>query len=288
MLSMTGYAKKDIKIQGQTFSIIVKALNSTKGIDINIKMPRQLMILDAEIRQLIENTMIRGKIQLIINEGNMPQSILLDKKKLNSHISTIKKILPDADSGVILNAAIKLPDVFVSDSHNLVSSNSFSKKMLKAIKQCLINVTRYRQQEGKILKKEIKSYVDSILRLSKQLSLMEKQRLKNKKSKLLTFIQNNINNVDYDSSRLESEMIYYLEKYDITEERVRLQCHCDFFLEVLLQKTPMGKKLIFISQEILREINTIGAKANDFKIQKSVILMKEQIDKAKEQLQNIL
>ena len=217
MLSMTGYAKKDIKIQGQTFSIIVKALNSTKGIDINIKMPRQLMILDAEIRQLIENTMIRGKIQLIINEGNMPQSILLDKKKLNSHISTIKKILPDADSGVILNAAIKLPDVFVSDSHNLVSSNSFSKKMLKAIKQCLINVTRYRQQEGKILKKEIKSYVDSILRLSKQLSLMEKQRLKNKKSKLLTFIQNNINNVDYDSSRLESEMIYYLEKYDITE-----------------------------------------------------------------------
>ena len=288
MLSMTGYAKKDINIQGQTFSIIVKALNSTKGIDINIKMPRQLMILDAEIRQLIENTMIRGKIHLIINEGNMSQSILLDKKKLNSHISTIKKILPDADAGVILNAAIKLPDVFVSDSHNLVGSNSFSKKMLKAIKQCLINVTRYRQQEGKILKKEIKSYVDSILRLSKQLSLMEKQRLKNKKSKLLTFIQNNINNVDYDSSRLESEMIYYLEKYDITEERVRLQCHCDFFLEVLLQKKPMGKKLTFISQEILREINTIGAKANDFKIQKSVILMKEQIDKAKEQLQNIL
>ena len=152
MLSMTGYAKKDIKIQGQTFSIIVKALNSTKGIDINIKMPRQLMILDAEIRQLIENTMIRGKIHLIINEGNMSQSILLDKKKLNSHISTIKKILPDADSGVILNAAIKLPDVFVSDSHNLVGSNSFSKKMLKAIKQCLINVTRYRQQEGKILR----------------------------------------------------------------------------------------------------------------------------------------
>ena len=288
MLSMTGYAKKDIKIQGQTFSIIVKALNSTKGIDINIKMPRHLMILDAEIRQLIENTMIRGKIHLIINEGNMSQSILLDKKKLNSHISTIKKILPDADAGVILNAAIKLPDVFVSDSHNLVGSNSFSQKMLKAIKQCLINVTRYRQQEGKILKKEIKSYVDSILRLSKQLSLMEKQRLKNKKSKLLTFIQNNINNVDYDSSRLESEMIYYLEKYDITEERVRLQCHCDFFLEVLLQKKPMGKKLTFISQEILREINTIGAKANDFKIQKSVILMKEQIDKAKEQLQNIL
>ena len=288
MLSMTGYAKKDIKIQGQTFSIIVKALNSTKGIDINIKMPRHLMILDAEIRQLIENTMIRGKIHLIINEANMSQSILLDKKKLNSHISTIKKILPDADAGVILNAAIKLPDVFVSDSHNLVGSNSFSQKMLKAIKQCLINVTRYRQQEGKILKKEIKSYVDSILRLSKQLSLMEKQRLKNKKSKLLTFIQNNINNVDYDSSRLESEMIYYLEKYDITEERVRLQCHCDFFLEVLFQKKPMGKKLTFISQEILREINTIGAKANDFKIQKSVILMKEQIDKAKEQLQNIL
>ena len=288
MLSMTGYAKKDIQIQGHTFSIIVKALNSTKGIDINIKMPRQFMTLDYDIRQLIERTMIRGKIHLMINEGNMSQNIRLDKKKLNSHISTIKKILPDTDPGAILNAAIKLPDVFVSESYNLFTSKSFSKKMLTAIKQVLTNVTKYRQQEGKTLRKEIKTYIDRILQLSKQLGLMEKARLKNKRSKLLKSIQNNLNNVDYDLSRLESEMIYYIEKYDITEERVRLQYHCEFFLEVLLQKKPMGKKLTFISQEILREINTIGSKANDFKIQKRVVLMKEQIDKAKEQLQNIL
>jgi len=288
MLSMTGYAKKDVKIQGHSFSILVKALNSTKGIDISMKVPRQLAVLDSDIRQLIESTMLRGKIYLVINEGNTSPNLILDKKKLNAHIFTIKKIIPDADTGTILNTAIKLPDIFVPESHSVCSSNSFGKKILNAIKQSLADVTKYRQQEGKILRKEIKSYVDSILSISKKLSSMEKERLKNKKSKLLKSIQNNLNKIDYDPSRLESEMIYYLEKYDITEERVRLQHHCNFFLDVLSQKTPMGKKLTFISQEILREINTIGSKANDFNIQKIVVLMKEQIDKAKEQLQNIL
>tara|TARA_B100001250_G_C19758844_1_gene771462 strand:- start:241 stop:1098 length:858 start_codon:yes stop_codon:yes gene_type:complete len=285
---MTGYAKKDITIQGHAFSILVKALNSTKGIDISMKVPRQLAVLDSDIRQLIESTMIRGKIHLMINDGNTSSNLVLDKKKLNTHIYTIKKIVPDADVGAILNIAIKLPDIFVPESHSVCRSNSFGKKMLNAIKQSLADVTKYRQQEGKILRKEIKSYVDSILNISKKLSSMEKERLKNKKSKLLKSIQNNLNKIDYDPSRLESEMIYYLEKYDITEERVRLQYHCNFFLDVLSQKAPMGKKLTFISQEILREINTIGSKANDFNIQKIVVLMKEQIDKAKEQLQNIL
>ena len=129
-----------------------------------------------------------------------------------------------------------MPDVFVSESYNVFSSKNFEQKILRAIKTALINVTNYRQQEGKVLKKEIKTYIESILQISKQLSLMEKDRLKNKKSKILKSLKNNLNNIDYDSSRLESEMIYYLEKYDITEERVRLQYHCDFFLEVLLQK----------------------------------------------------
>ena len=226
---MTGYAKKDVKIQGHSFSILVKALNSTKGIDITMKVPRQLTVLDSDIRQLIESTMLRGKIHLMINEGNTSQNLILDKKKLNTHIYTIKKMIPDADMGTILNTAIKLPDIFVPESHSVCSSNSFGKKMLNAIKQSLSDVTKYRQQEGKILKKEIKSYVDSILSISNKLSSMEKERLKNKKSKLLKSIQNNLNKIDYDPSRLESEMIYYLEKYDITEERVRLQHHCNFF-----------------------------------------------------------
>ena len=127
-----------------------------------------------------------------------------------------------------------------------------------------------------------------IAQTSKQMVFLEKERLKKKKGKIKRAIEHNLGNIKHESSRLEAEMIYYIERNDITEERVRLQCHCDFFLEVIGQKKPAGKKLLFIAQEILREINTIGAKANDFEIQKRVVLMKEEVDKTKEQLQNIL
>ena len=284
MISMTGYAKKDFKIQGVSFSLAIKSLNSTKGCDITIKTPRYLLDLEPEIRKVIQKVLIRGKISFIMTEDTNRLNLMLDKKKLSSYINTIREIEPKADSGAILNAAIKLPDIFSADK--LILNTTIKKSILKIIYKEINSLNIIRKNEGKILKKEIKLYLNNIIKVSKQLVPLELKRLKNRKLK----IQNQFRKSDvvYDLPKLESEMIYYFERSDITEERIRLQHHCNFFSQVMKTEEILGKKLNFISQEILREINTIGSKANDFEIQKRVVQMKQEIEKIKEQVQNVL
>jgi len=167
--------------------------------------------------------------------------------------------------------------------------SKFKKFFLEKIKSTVASVAKHREKEGRQLYKAIRSYISSIRAFNKQLIPLEKSRKIRKKEKLLTQLKSiEDQNIDYSQSRLEEAMIYYFEKNDITEERVRLDCHCKFFLEILKNEQIIGRKLNFLSQEILREINTIGSKANDFDLQKCVIQMKENIDKVKEQIQNIL
>ena len=284
MISMTGYSKKDFKIQGISFSLSIKSLNSSKGCDTTIKTPRYLIEIEPEIRKMIKRELIRGKVNFLITEDNNRLNLMLNKKKLSSYIKSIREIEPKADSGAILNAAIKLPDIFVPDK--LVVNKTTKMSILKIISKEINNLNIVRKKEGNILKKEIKLYLNNIIKISKELIPLELKRLKNRKLK----IQNQFSKSDigYDLSKLESEMIYYFERSDITEERVRLQYHCDFFNQVMNTEDSLGKKLNFISQEILREINTIGSKANDFDIQKRVVKMKEEIEKIKEQVQNIV
>ena len=288
MLSMTGYAKQDFKILNQRLSVLIKSLNSNKGLDISVKTPRYLMHLESDIRKLIENKLIRGKIQFIIIEHGHASKAVFNQDKLYLNIERMRKIVPDADSGSLLNAAFKLPDIFSSEIAGICNAKNIKKEILNSVEITLKNTIKYRKKEGKILTKEIKKYINNILKISRQIKLLEKPRLKRKKDKIISSIKKNIKATDYNQSQLELEMIYYFEKNDITEERVRLQHHCQFFIENSKKNGVVGKKLIFIAQEILREINTIGAKANDFEIQKRVVLMKEEIDKTKEQLQNIL
>ena len=233
---------------------------------------------------MIKKELIRGKVNFLITEDNNRLNLILNKKKLSSYIKSIREIEPKADSGAILNAAIKLPDIFVPDK--LVVNKTTKMSILKIISKEINNLNIVRKKEGNILKKEIKLYLNNIIKISKELIPLELKRLKNRKLK----IQNQFRKSDigYDLSKLESEMIYYFERSDITEERVRLQYHCDFFNQVMNTEDSLGKKLNFISQEILREINTIGSKANDFEIQKRVVKMKEEIEKIKEQVQNIV
>ena len=283
MISMTGYAKSEFKFKKNRYSIIVKSLNN-KALDISIKTPRDLMVLDSQIRKLIETKLVRGKIDVKILDYTSSPNIHLDMNKLDSHIKSINKILPDLKHETILNAAIKLPDVFTAET--TLINNEIRDYVLKKIIIVINDLNHFRKKEGKVLMREIKSYVDVILKIAKQLIPLEKKRIKSKKLKLLKEIKKE--QIDYNLSRLELEMIYYFERADITEERVRLQSHIGFFLEVLSSETIVGKKLNFITQEMLREINTIGSKANNFEIQKRVVLMKEQVEKIKEQLQNIL
>tara|TARA_Y100000994_G_scaffold16350_1_gene12344 strand:+ start:2441 stop:3295 length:855 start_codon:yes stop_codon:yes gene_type:complete len=284
MISMTGYTKQDFKIEEINFSLSIQSLNSSKGCDITIKTPRYLIDIDSDIRNLIRKELVRGKINFLIKENSNSSHLILNKKKVNSYIKTMTDIVPAADPGSILNAVIKLPDIFLSEKFkiNTKLKNQILKIIVKEIRR--LNITR--TKEGKSLQKEITKYINIILKSIKSLVPLEIKRHKKRKRKILTQFKHA--NIEYNPSRLESEMIYYFERNDITEERVRLQHHCNFFLQVMRTEEIAGKKLNFIAQEILREINTIGSKANDFQIQKRVVKMKEQIEKIKEQIQNIL
>lgn len=285
MFSMTGYTKRDFKINNLRFSIIIKSLNSTKGLDINIKTPRYFFDLEPEIKKLIDKILIRGKIDFRIIEFNNDKPLTLDVKKLKCHIKMLKEVSPDSDSGQILNAAISLPDIFSSPSFKLTST--IKHKLLYNINLSILDLVKYRKKEGLKLAKEIRVYIKNIHKKTKKLNLLEKKRQHLKREKILKRLKSIQGSINYDAARLEQEMIYYFEKYDITEERVRLEGHCKFFFDILKEEYS-GRKLAFLAQEILREINTIGSKANNFDIQKHVVEMKEDIEKTKEQLQNIL
>ena len=286
MFSMTGYTKQDFKMQGTSFSIIINSLNSSKGLDLSIKMPWYFNNIEHEVRKLINKKLVRGKISFRILENHSNTKVVLNKKQLKTHIKSIIEVTPDVDHGAVLNAAIKLPDIFVSENFTF---NRVNKKiLLGSVDSGIKDLILFRKKEGTALMKEIKKYINSIIKVVKQISTLEKKRISKKKDKLQKLIKNNISKTDYNLNRLEAEMIYYFERNDITEERIRLQQHCNFFLDVIKKGGAMGKKLVFISQEILREINTIGSKAHDFEIQKRVVVMKEEIEKTKEQLLNIL
>mgnify|MGYP001192153597 FL=1 len=284
MRSMTGYTKEEIKIGDNRFSVVIKSLNSLKGLDISIKSPRHLSFIEPDIRKLIEKKIIRGKISLLIIEENNINRLSLNKDAIFNHVEAIKNLIPDAESGSVLNAVMKLPNIFLSEKSKVTLNDK--RAILKIMKQALDQLNECRKKEGSALMIVIGGYINRILKISKQLVRLEEKRLKRRKRKLSNQIQSA--ELEVNSSRLEAEMIYYFERNDITEERIRLNHHCEFFLDVMKTEEVMGKKLIFIAQEILREINTIGSKANDFEIQKRVVQMKEQVEKTKEQLQNIL
>tara|TARA_B100000965_G_C19452896_1_gene696086 strand:+ start:87 stop:941 length:855 start_codon:yes stop_codon:yes gene_type:complete len=284
MISMTGYAKKDIQLSGGKFSLIIKSLNSTKGLDLSIKTPRYLLDLEPQLRNLISDTLIRGKISVIIMDSSHCVDQILDEKKLRKQINALKSISPESEPGSILNAAISLPSIYSNSSLKLDAKTKLI--AINAIKEAVGSVQEYRQKEGDKLSRAIKGYVNKIIRHSNAIIPLANKRDRLKKSSLNSKLKQLT--IDYDRTRLESELIYFFEKHDVTEELVRLNFHCDFFLESINSSKSIGKKLNFIAQEMLREINTIGSKAGDFLMQKRVVLMKEEVEKIKEQVQNIL
>lgn len=283
---MTGYGAKEFTLMATDYSLSIKCLNNTKGLDISLKLPRNLSSLEPLVRKLISKALIRGKVSFSVTESTVNANLDINKNKLKDYLNTLSVISPDSSAGDLLNAAVSMPNVVVSDSFKLSRKDGLL--FLSFIEETLDQVCQFRNTEGKKLEKEVRSYITAIKKINKTLPVLELKRNSKKKSELMKKISSVNDHLSFDPSRLESEMIYYFEKNDLTEELVRLNLHCDFFLEVISDGLVMGKKLNFISQEILREINTIGSKSNDFQIQKKVILMKEEIEKVKEQAQNIL
>ena len=283
IISMTGYNYSTQIIDGVEYTVQIKTLNS-KTFDFHVKSPNDN--LDSKIRLLAKKILKRGKIEFSF-KANITSDFsqdLLDTKKIQLYIKQFEKISPDSSKKDLLQLALSMPGLHIKETYKWTKKRE--NELIKFFNKSMLSVMEYRMKEGAKLEKELKKYLKNIITQIKSIKKNEKSRIKPKREKiekkLKTF------NLKIDKSRMEQEMIFFLEKIDITEELVRLDYHCSYFLDLMKNEDQAGRKLNFLCQEILREINTIGSKANDFEIQKLVVEMKENIEKVKEQLQNIL
>ena len=288
--SMTGFGKAECELATRKISIEIKSLNS-KTLDIYTKIPGIYRQKELEIRNEISRTLQRGKIEFILYYEYTDESkaTTVNKAVVKNYINQLKSISDELDlksSDQLLQIAMRLPDTLNIEREEIDESDWA--KIQAAIAQAMENVENFRTQEGKHLEEDFISRIEIIEKYKNEITPFEEARTLKIKEKIKESLRKTIDEKDIDKNRLEQEIIYYLEKLDITEEKVRLTNHCKYFKEVLNDPEPSGKKLGFITQEIGREINTIGSKANDYDIQKIVVLMKDELEKIKEQGLNIL
>jgi uncharacterized protein (TIGR00255 family) len=280
--SMTGFGKEEKLINNNKIVIEIRSLNS-KTLDLNLKIDDSLSFIDEYLRKSINQKIIRGKIDVSfsINNSNKGLAIPFNKQKIKEYIKELKKDFDINESQIISNLLIseKFQDLEIEFNKNDI------KKIKSMIDNSIKKLNTYRIKEGKATVKDLKKSVLRIESYIKEISSIESLRIKDKKNKIKTYLDELENK--FDKSRLEQEIIYYIEKLDINEEIIRLKNHLKFFISEINSEYAQGKKLSFISQEIGREINTIGSKANDFKIQSMVVNMKEENEKIKQNIFNI-
>jgi uncharacterized protein (TIGR00255 family) len=292
--SMTGYGKAIIELPGKNLTIEIKSLNS-KQLDISMKLPGAFREKEPEIRTLISQKLERGKIDLFISTevtGDV-MNYSVNKALAKKYWQEIKELsdeLNEKEEGSLLRILLNMPDVLHTSKEEIKEEDWV--KLRDGIEQTLNQVNEFRTQEGGILENDIRSRVSEIRKLLASVEPFEKSRIEEVRARLQKGFQELSKNESFtgtaDPNRFEQELIYYIERLDITEEKVRLEKHCDYFFETLKEPVSQGKKLGFITQEMGREINTTGSKANHAEIQKIVIQMKDELEKVKEQLLNIL
>ena len=288
--SMTGFGRVEKEVGDKTFLIDIKSLNG-KQFELMLKMPAFLKPFEFEIRKIISTQMGRGSIDCSISlkesGGSKPVSINTElAKAYYKPIAALSKEL-NLDPSAILSTLIKLPEVITPTGETL--NDEDWKAFQKAIEAAIAELTRHRHEEGKSLEEDLRFRISNIQKQQETILVLEPQRKIKIKEGLIQKLEENVGKENYDANRLEQEIIYYIEKIDISEEQVRLKNHCEYFLSILDENIEeKGKKLSFILQEIGREINTTGAKAYDSTIQKCVVMMKDELEKAKEQVLNVL
>ncbi len=287
---MTGYGKAVAEQEGKKLCIEIRTLNS-KQLDVYTKICRFYKEKESLIRSVISKELERGKIDVAIYfENNEDVSdFTINKNLLLKYYEEIKSISAEANNKFPTDhfaLAMRMPDVMLSGGEKL--SDEEWDKFLISLNEALKQVNDFRLHEGGILGEDIKKRISLILNLLKEIEPFEKKRMDIIKERIQKNLKELIGVDKADKNRFEEELIYYLEKIDITEEKVRLKKHCDYFIGTMKQPDANGRKLGFISQEIGREINTIGSKANDADIQKLIVLIKDELEKIKEQLLNIL
>jgi uncharacterized protein (TIGR00255 family) len=283
--SMTGYGKAVIECDDKKITIEIRSLNS-KTLDLNTRLPFLYKEKELEIRKILSEKLQRGKvdfsIQTEVNSVSKAQQINPDIIK--AYINEFKEIVPDASEADLLAIVMRLPDVMAFSSKELDEEEW--NKVVKLMDEAIQNLNEFRISEGKVLEQEFLQRIAIIQDLLKQVEPFEKERIQTLKDRFVKNLDELA--AEYDQNRFEQELIYYLEKLDITEEKVRLKNHCDYFVQTLKTNDSEGKKLGFICQEIGREINTLGSKSNHSEMQKIVVQMKDELEKVKEQVLNIL
>jgi uncharacterized protein (TIGR00255 family) len=288
--SMTGYGKAIAETAQRKITIEIKSLNS-KQLDLNTKLPWLYKEKEPEIRNLISQRLDRGKIDFSIYLDMLDDEVVtvINKSAVRNYYNQFREIAAELKIDLddqIFTAIMKLPDTLKTEKAEMPESewNLVKDKVIESV----IMLDLYRIEEGISIMNDLNKCIGNILTLLGTIETFETGRISKIREKLKALLDESVGSENVDKNRFEQELIFYLEKYDINEEKVRLKTHCDYFLETVKTPAPNGKILNFIAQEIGREINTIGSKANDASIQKQVVMMKDELEKIKEQTLNVL
>lgn len=287
--SMTGFGKSEIALATKKITVEVRSLNS-KQLDLSVKLPAIYRSLEFDIRSRAAAAIIRGKADLMVSvETTATQtSATINREVFREYLRQMNDAMAfsgiDADYDAIVPVIMRLPEVVSTQSESL--SDEEQAALMQAIDEALARFTAFREQEGATLIADLLHRIDKIEEYKAQVEPFEKARTEVIKNRIREHIEKM--NIEIDNNRLEQEMIFYIEKLDITEEKVRLKNHCDYFREVAANEEAAGRKLGFIAQEMGREINTLGSKSNEANMQILVVKMKDELEKIKEQVLNIL
>lgn len=287
---MTGFGRAEQTVGDKTFLVEIKALNG-KQFELQLKLPALLKPYEFDIRNILQEKFIRGTIDcyVTVKQNGASKPVVINTDLIRSYYQQLSQLADELkiDTNAVLGSLLRLPEVVTPSTEFLNEEDfSFFKKVLDLAMQQL---SHHRAEEGQILEKDLLTRIEMIHQEEEKILLVEPKRQIRIKQEIHNLLEQHVGKDNIDNNRLEQELIYYMEKIDIHEEQIRLRQHCEYFKEIIASKdVAKGKKLSFILQEIGREINTTGSKAYDIDIQKSVVKMKDELEKAKEQVLNIL
>ena len=283
--SMTGFGKASLQLPTKKITVEIKSLNS-KGLDLNTRMPSVFREMELGLRNQISQRLERGKVDfsLYVEVTGEETTSKINVPIVNGYINQMKAVIPSADATELLKMAGRMPDALKTERDEIDATEW--KQIQIVIDEAMENIANFRKDEGASLEKEFQLRIANINNLMNEAVSYDAERVETVKTRLRTALDELKVNVD--ENRFEQELIFYLEKYDITEEKVRLGNHLNYFIETLNGTEANGRKLGFITQEMGREINTMGSKSNHTEMQKLVVMMKDELEKIKEQVLNVL
>ncbi len=288
--SMTGFGRAEKNVADKTFLVDIKSLNG-KQFELQLRLPSILKPFEFDIRRLLSQKLLRGSVDCLISlkDTGCAKPVTINTDLAKAYYKPLAELSAalNLDSSHILSTLVKLPEVITPSSETL-SDNEW-KDFQGVLQLAIENLNNHRLNEGAMMEQDLMLRISNIEKQQEEVIKLEPLRKQKIREGITKLLEENVGKENYDGNRLEQELVYYIEKIDITEEQVRLKNHCDYFKSLLAEKEESkGKKLSFILQEIGREINTTGSKAYDSTIQKAVVMMKDELEKAKEQVLNVL